>query len=430
MKTKFACLTLSVALIGSINFAAFGQVQYSLEDCKQKALVNNKKIRASDYEIKASQSLHRSVAANALPKVEGTVTAAHIGSPLGGAFNGLIPEQFANGSITILQPIYAGGKIRYGTQLAAKSVQLQEEQKNITSADLLVDVEKAYWQVVQVSEKIILALQFREMLDVLHQDLQNSFDAGMIYKNDLLRVEVRLNEAELSITKAYDGMIMAKLNLAQLIGEPDNMDFSLSDTVTGDFLPLQKLMANSADNRPEVRMLRTGIDAEILQRKILRAEQMPSLGVSLTGLAVTGQRVNVETGEDHMTSYYALANLSIPIFEWGKRANRVREQSFKIAAQQQRLDETIQMIDLEVQNAYLLLNQAAKNVELSMLSVRQAAENLKLANDRFKAGTIVGKDVEEAQVLWEQAYSSLIDAKVQYKIQEVLYRKSIGDLKG
>lgn len=129
-----------------------------------------------------------------------------------------------------------------------------------------------------------------------------------------------------------------------------------------------------------------------------------------------------------MTTYYGMAGLSFPIFEWGKRTNKVREQSFKIAAQRQRLEDTKELIDLEVQNAYLQLNQAAKKVRLSVSSLDQASENLKLADDRFKAGTIVGKDVQEAQVLWEQAYSNLIDAKIEYKVNEVLYRKSIGEL--
>ena len=122
--------------------------------------------------------------------------------------------------------------------------------------------------------------------------------------------------------------------------------------------------------------------------------------------------------------------LSFPIFEWGKKANKVKEQTFKIAAQQQRLEETKELIDLEVQNAYLQLNQSAKKIRLSVLSVDQASENLKLANDRFQAGTIVAKDVQEAQVIWQEAYSNLIDAKVEYKVNEVLYRKSIGELKG
>jgi outer membrane protein len=294
---------------------------------------------------------------------------------------------------------------------------------------LLTDVEKSYWQVVQVNEKIILAKRFKDMLLVLHRDLKNSFDAGLIYKNDLLRVEVTLNEAELNLTKANDGLVMAKLKLAQVIGNAGSTAFTLSDSVTGNFTELPSLDYATADSRPEIRLLTRAIEAEELQRKILKAEQKPVLAASLSGIAVSGKRVNLENGKDHMTSYYGLVGLTFPIFEWGKKTNKVKEQTFKIAAQQQRLEDTKELIDLEVQNAYLQLNQSAKKIRLSTLSVDQATENLKLANDRFQAGTIVGKDVQEAQVIWQQAYSDLIDAKVEYKVNEVLYRKSIGELK-
>ena len=430
MKLKKFRYALIAALICHAAMTSYAQEQYSLEDCKRIALENNKKIKASNNEIEASRALHRSVSANALPKLEGSVVGAHLGSPLGGALNGMIPEQFANGTVTLSQTIYAGGKIRYGKQSAAKGIEIQEERKNIATVDLLADVEKSYWQVVQVNEKIILAKRFKEMLLVLHHDLKNSFDAGLIYKNDLLRVEVTLNEAELNLTKANDGLVMAKLNLAQIMGNAGSTEFALSDSVTGNFTELSSLDYASADNRPEIRLLTRAVEVEELQRKILKADQKPVLGASVSGMAVSGKHVNLENGKDHMTSYYGLATLSFPIFEWGKKANKVKEQSFKIAAQQQRLEETKELIDLEVQNAYLQLNQSAKKIRLSVLSVDQASENLKLANDRFQAGTIVPKDVQEAQVIWQEAYSDLIDAKVEYKVNEVLYRKSIGELKG
>lgn len=429
MKTIIIRSVLLAAIMCHAAIALRAQEQYSLQDCKRIALENNNQIKASNFDIEASRALYRSVSANALPKLEGSITGAHLGSPLGGALNGMIPDQFANGSITLSQPIYTGGKIRYGKQTAAKGVEIQEERKNVATADLLVDVEKAYWQVVQVNEKLILAQRFKEMLLSLHHDLKNAFDAGLIYKNDMLRVAVTLNEAELNITKANDGLVMAKLNLAQIMGNPGSTQFALSDSVTGDFVEMTSIDYVSADQRPEIRALTKGIEAEELQRKMLQADRMPVFGVAVTGMGVTGKRVNLENGNDHMTTYYGLASLSFPIFEWGKKTNKVKEQTFRIAAQQQRLEDTRQLIDLEVQNAYLQLNQSAKKVRLSVLSLEQANENLKLANDRFTVGTIVGKDVQEAQVLWEQAYSTLIDAKVDYRINEVLYRKAIGELK-
>ncbi|HEY9005749.1 TolC family protein [Ohtaekwangia sp.] len=428
MKTKNFRSVVITTLMCHALITSYAQENYSLENCKRIALENNKKIKASKNEIEASLAFHKAVAAEALPKLDGSVTGVHLGDPLGGAFNGMIPNQFGIGSVTLTQPVYAGGKIRYAKQSAAKGIAIQEERKNIVTADLLADVEKAYWQVVQVNEKIVLAKRFKEMLLSLHHDLQNSFEAGLIYKNDLLRVEVTLNEAELNLVKANDGLVMAKLNLAQILGNAGNTEFTLSDSVTGNFTELPSLSYISADNRPEVRLLTRAVEAGELQGKMLNAERKPVLGVSLSGVAVSGKGVNFENGNNHMTTYYGTVGLSFPIFEWGKRTNKVKEQSFKTAAQQQRLEDTRELVDLEVQNAYLQLNQAAKKVRLSVLSLDQATENLKLADDRFKAGTIVGKDVQEAQVLWEQAYSSLIDAKIEYKVNEVLYRKSIGEL--
>jgi len=94
--------------------------------------------------------------------------------------------------------------------------------------------------------------------------------------------------------------------------------------------------------------------------------------------------------------------------------------------QQYQLQETKERISLEVQQAYLHLNESAKRVELSSASLEQAEENLRLSNDRLKAGTITGQDVLEAETIWQQAYSNIIDAKTAYRINEARLYKALG----
>jgi outer membrane protein TolC len=393
------------------------------------ALEQNKKMKAAQFKIDAANAALASVKANAYPSIDGSVMGAYLGKPIGGALDGAIPEYFASGMVTASQAIYAGGKIRTGKAAAGKGVEIQEEQKLLTASEVLLNTERAYWQIVQVTEKIVLATKYKEMLQVLQHDLKNSYDAGLIYKNDLLRVEVNLNEAALNIIKARDGLVLAKLNLAQIIGTPGNVGFSTADSVTGSF---KEVVAGNltevADKRPEIRLLKKALEAEELQRQMLKADRLPTFGISASGLATAGKGVNISNGKDFMGSYYGLASLSIPIFDWGKKSNKIREQSFKIAAQQEQFEETKEMINLEVQQAYLVLNQSLRSIELSQLSLTQADENLKLANDRFKAGTITGKDVQEAQTIWQQAYSSVIDAKVAYRVNEAAYKKAVGTL--
>lgn len=432
-KTRKMILSKYIPVLFAMTLSFITQAQaqtLTLEECRRMALEQNKKIKAAQYNIDAAKAAKSSASASAYPSIDGSITGAYLGKPIGGALNGAIPEYLGAGMLTVSQPVYAGGKIRLGEKLAGKSVEISEEQKVLTTAEVLLQVEQAYWQVVQVNEKIVLAEKYKAMLTALQKDLKNSYDAGLIYKNDLLRVEVNLNEAILNLDKAEDGLVMAKLNLAQITGNAGNTDFSIADTVSGDFSGMNMPpLADAPEKRPEIKLLQRSLEAGEMQKQLLKADFLPSIGLSAAGLANAGKGVHLGNGSDFMASYYGLASINIPIFDWGKRAGKVKEQTLKIAAQQQQLAETKEMISLEVQQAWLALNQSSQKIKMSVLSLQQADENLKLTNDRFKAGTIAGKDVQEAQAIWQQAYSSVIDAKVEYRIHEAAYKKSIGELK-
>ena len=175
-------------------------------------------------------------------------------------------------------------------------------------------------------------------------------------------------------------------------------------------------------------MMENAVEIGNLQTDLLKAERKPTLGVSLSESYTYGDNIDATQGEDDLTNFVGLASLNIPIFDWGGRKQRVKEQRFKVEAQKAELEQTRELVTIEIQNAYLELNQAIKRVEIAKKSLEQVDENLKLHQDRFDAGTVNGSKVLEAQVLWQQAYSDLIDAKANYNIRKATYFKSIGQL--
>jgi outer membrane protein len=396
---------------------------FTLQQCLDTAKENSKKIKAAQLQIDASKEAAEGAKLNNRPSIDGSFIGAHFGKPL----SDLLPSVIGNLGVDVKQPIYAGGKIKLGMQATAKVVEIREGQKTITAAEVKLQVEKAYWQVVQVKEKIILADKFISMLTALQTDLQNTFDAGLTYKNDLLRVGVSLNEAQFNKVKAADGLVMAKLALAQAMGIPERSDFSIADSVTGSFATIGQQDFSAATRRPELNVLSKAIEAQQIQKAIIKADLKPTVGLAVSGFGAAGKAVNFTNGNNFMASYYALASVSVPIFEWGKNARKVKEQSIKIEAQKVEMNEVKELINLEVQNAWLSLNQSVKRIGLAKLSLQQADENLRLAQDRFEAGTIVAKDVQEAQLIWQQANNSVIDAKIEYKVNEAVYKKAIAE---
>ncbi len=411
------------------SYKISAQQVLTLEQCRQLALATNNNLKRSQANIDGAKTQKAQAEVAGKPKLDGSVMGFYFGKPL----NGIFPEYGISPGVGITQPIYAGGKIKLGKEAASKEIEIREVEKIQTVAEVLLKTEKAYWQVVSVNEKIKLAEQFKKQLDTLFTDLNNQFTAGLTYKNDVLRVKVQQNDNELSLIRARDALVLSKLNLAQLIGRSDNIDFIIADSAIGSFnlVQMDDALQHIITNRPEIVLLQKFLEAEKIQEKILKADLKPTIGVSANGISAFGKKgVNpTKRSTNAMVSYYGLLNVSIPIFEWGAKKQKIKQQQYRISAQQFQLKEIKELISLEVQQAYLQVNESAKRIELSGASMEQAKENLRLSKDRFKAGTIIGKDVLEAQTIWQQAYSNIIDAKVEYKISEANLRKALGKMK-
>ena len=401
----------------------------TLEQCKQLAIERNNNLKIARENIKVAQSQKIQADAGGKPTVDGSVSAFYFGKPL----NTILPEYGVSPGIQVNQSIYSGGKVKLEKALATKQVEIQEEQQTLTTSDVLLNTVKAYWQVVSAGERIRLAEQSGRQLKALYTDLNNQFTAGITYKNDVLRAKVQQNQNDLNLVRARDALTLAKLNLAQITGLGDSVNFLIADSVTGAFAPQSTDTASqqvAATGRSEIRILQRNIESGQIQKKMLIADSRPSVSLGLNGIGAMGkQGINPGSNSNFLATYYGMLSVNIPIFDWGKRKQKVQQQQYRITAQEYQLKERQELISLEVQQAWLELNQSAKRIELSSASLEQAEENLRLSNDRLKAGTIVGKDVLEAQTLWEQAFSDIIDAKVEYRVNEANYQKALGELK-
>ncbi len=422
---KYKSLILFLAVCFSVQIGIAQEKQISLDEAKAMALENNKSIKKAEQNINAAKAAKASAYTANKPSLSASAIGLYLADPL----NTLLPESSLNNTIDLTQVIYAGGKINAAKKITSSLVDLQNEQKNLTTSEVLLKTETAYWQLIQLKEKKVLAKEYLKLLETLYTDLNNYYKAGLIYKNDVLKVQVTLNEAQLSLIKVLDGYTMAKLSFAQIIGLNDtNFDINNEglDSYSSELLSNIK---DAVENRSEISILKKSVTVQELQSNLLKADRRPTVALSATGLYSIGKEINFSNRDDNMKSFYGLVSVNIPLFDWGGRKQKVKEQEYKVEAQKLTLDETKEFLALEIQNAYFELNQSIKNIELTQKSLEQAKENLRLYEDRLKAGTVVGKDVLEAQVLWQKAYSNAIDAKAAYKISSAKYHKAIGSLK-
>jgi outer membrane protein len=428
-------LTIKGILSGSLILAsllmsplAVAQRNITLEEFRQLAIHQNNNVKAADQNILVAEAQKNQADANGKFTIDGSVTGFYFGKPL----NTILPEYGVSPGINFNQSIYSGGKNQLGRRSAALTVDIQTERKTLTTSDVLYNTEVTYWQVVSAREQIKLAEQSRRQLTALVTDINNQYTAGLTYKNDLLRARVQQNQNELSLRQGKDALTLAKLNLAQLTGLNDSVEFNVPDSIGGTFDSLQTsdLTVRAQSLRSEIRIQEKTLESARVQERIYKGDLLPSVSLGISGVtAFGGQRINPENNSSNsLATYYGLLTVNVPIFGWNKRTEKVKEQQYRIQAQEHQLKESREIISLQVQQSVLQLNQNARRVKLAELSLTQAEENLRLSKDRLKAGTIVGKDVLDAQTIWQQAYSSVIESKVAYKIAEANLKRTLGEL--
>ena len=473
----------------------YGQTVLSLDSCRAMALRNNKQMRVAEVRRDVAANVRRAARTKYLPHVSAVGGYEHtsreisllsdaqksalgnLGTGLAGELQGgiagyaqVLPtalqqqlgtdlNQMAGalndkgqqlvdalrtdtrniwaGSILLTQPLYMGGAIVAANKMADLSEQMAANAEETRRQATLYSVDQAYWQVVSLAHKQRLAESYLQLVRKLDSDVGKMMTDGVATRSDALSVSVKVNEAEMALTKVTDGLTLSKMLLCQICGLPLSESEKLrvnseeglarlspsSAAANSSFFTLH----SSFENRPELRMLQNTVDISRQATNLLRAGNLPQ--VMLTGgYAVT----NPNTFNGFERKFGGFWNVGllvrIPVWNWGDVRYKVRASKGLTAIRQLELDETREKIELQVNQCTYRTEEAQKRLRLAQSSIERAEENLRTANLGFAEGVITPTTVMEAQTAWLQAQSERVDAEIEVRMAHTDLKKSLGTL--
>lgn len=337
------------------------------------------------------------------------------------------------GAVTVQQPVFVGGKIIYSNQMAVLAQQLSEAKYDMKEADVLLDVDQAYWQIISIANKKKLAQSYTELLEEMEKDVQTAVNAGVSTESDLLQVRVKANEARMMLTKATNGLTLSKMLLCKRIGLPLDSAIVLADE-TLDVIPepgrpVEKSLEDIYESRPETRSLTLATKIFDKKAKVVRADLMPT--VALMG-AFTVSNPNVYNG---FQNQWQGGNLSagvmvkIPITHGGEALFKYKKAKAEARLYQNQLDDAKQMITLQVTQQRKLFDEALQKVEMARSNLDLAEDNLRSARVGLDAGVIATNTVLGAHTAWLSAHSEYIDAGIELQMTAASLRKAEGGYK-
>ncbi|RJP67915.1 MAG: TolC family protein [Ignavibacteriales bacterium] len=428
----------------------FAQKVLTLDESKQLALQNNIKAKNSKLEIEASQQIKKSAFTNYFPSISagGMMFEAQKGMMEMETHGGDLPVydgDVANlknatlyaympastmslmkkgtvGFVNVIQPVFAGGRIYNGNKLASLGTEVSEFKEKLTKDEVLQKTEEQYWQIVSLEEKQITIEKYEKLLSSLLFQVDDAFNSGLVMKNDVLKVRLKLSEVLLNKSKLNNGKKLAVMAFCQHIGIPYDSTIILKDDLLIGELP-QSLYSDkneSLKRRTEYSLLEKSVEAEELQTKMKLGEYLPQAGVGLSGMYM-----KFDEGKDR-TLGMVFGTVSIPISGWWGGSHELQERSIKEEIANNNFKNNSELLLLQIEKSWQDLTDAYKQYLLSQESKEQAEENLKVNVDSYKNGLSNVSDLLEAQALLQQTQDQLTDAKANFIIKKTIYLQVTG----
>ena len=351
------------------------------------------------------------------------------GSTIRKAFRTNNRNMFA-GSVIVTQPLYMGGSIKAMNRIAELNQNIAGDNYDLVLQNLLYETDAAYWLVVSLRQKQILAESYLTLLKQLNDDVHKMIREGVATRADGLNVDVRVNEAEMAKMRVDDNLTLSKMLLCQLCGLPMDSEITLADEGRELGAAPEAALSDAPllTSRPELRLLHSTIAiSEQAQRIITATHYRPQ--VALTGGYLLSNP-NVYNGFEHKFSgmWNVGVTVRMPLLDW-------RDGHYKLAAA--RAATTIaelersdmeEKINLQVEQSRFKVKEANHRLDLARNHVKSADENLRCANVGFREGVTSLSDVMAAQTAWEAAQTQKIDAEIEVQISLLGLRKAMGQM--
>jgi outer membrane protein TolC len=446
---------LIITLVAGVLIGALSMLQaqgnkhitLSVDQSVTIGLENSKSLHASLMKRQAADAKSSETNSSRLPKVSfgGSYTRLSEVSPYVLSLSFLPPPyndyQFTltpaifnnyNLKLSLQQPLFTGFKISSGADMAEYNAFATDEDYNKDQAELIYNIKNAYWTLFKAQQmKTVLDENIGQMQSHL-KDVQNMLAQGLATNNDVLKIQVQLSNVQLAQLDMANNVQLAMVNLNYLMNQPLDNEIELtstpeSETGAGAGDDLNSLITTALDRRSEIKGMQYRVQASEAGVTFARSGWYPQ--VYLVGnyyYSRPNQRI-MPVEDKFNDTWDASLSVSFDVWNWGQTIDQTQQAQAQLAQAQDGLSQVRDGVAMEVTSAYLSLKKSKESISLAGQGVKQAEENDRITNEKFKAGIASNSDVLDAEVALLQSKTNYTNSLVDFELAQARLQKSLGE---
>lgn len=426
-------------LTGIVSNTGYAQEtrNLSLEESIQIGLENSELIHSSKMKVKYAKARLNEVNTHRLPSLSlnasitrlSDINPAVVNTPFGAIT--ITPTILNNYNVrlSLQQPLFTGFKLLSSSNIAGYTYEAQKEAYTKEEQQLILDIKNAYWNLFKVIKVKSVVDENVDLIKAHLNDVKNFFENGIATKNDVLKVQVQLSDAQLRQIDADNAVKLARSNLNNVIGLPLSTNTEVqSEVSTGeDNVPdLDRLIKQAMEDRPELKEMDFRLKAGESNITLAKSNWYPQIYLA-GNYYYARPNPRIFPAEDKFNDTWDVSvGLSWDIWNWFATSDQTEQAESQYEQVKDGYKSLKDGITLEVTQSYLNILKAKERVMASNQSVHQAEENYRVTNETFKNGLALNSDLLDAEFDLLQAKTNYIQSMADYELAKASLEKSIG----
>ena len=423
VKTRHAAWQNILTLMGALllGLQAIAQTPadsvYTLEQCVEMALNNNRKTLTARNEVEAAVNLRKEAFTKYFPEISAAGLAFWANHDIL-QYNLLdiielgIIKNGKSAGVQLLQPVFTGGQIYHGNKLAELGEDVARLRQEQTANDLRLTTETLYWKLMTLEATKGVVNQAITTLDSLSMQVKAAVEAGVALYNDQLKVELKKNTYKSELVDLDNGIKLVKMLLGQYMGLGIEGNLAIVQDVPAKTPPFPSETYISSQtalhSTPDYRLLEKNVEAKVIEKKMEIGSNLPTVAFG------AGWYYHDLLDQNH--NFGALQiGVEIPLSAWWGASYAIKRKDVAVTNARLELEDLSEELQIQMQEKWNNVTAAHRKMEIEQEGITQSLENLRLSRLYFEAGMATVTTLLEAETELKQARERFAEAYGNYR---------------
>lgn len=423
-----------------------GKRAWSLADCVASALESNRGLMAAAQGVASASGSYQQARSTILPQISASAQAfrsktGERSQLVGGQLIPFGENRYdeVNASIAARQSVI--DLASWKTISSARASETAAEKAyRATQEDLVLEVQQSYYNYLRTTRLLEVAEENVKVGEEQLKLAEKRLEVGAGVSADVLKARAQTATDRLAVIEAKKNMDIARQTLCHVTGLPLDAPIVVEDVAPEAAAPAPQVVdvAATLAERPDLANQRSAVDAARHRVGAAKAGILPTLGVQLSyqrqlrGINNSdvvndlGEVVEEESKTDPYGSWFAAAQVDLPLFTGGNTRGRINEARANLRASEENLAEAERAARLEIETAKRNVEAAAEAIVVSREGVSAAEEDNRLSQGFYTHGLVPILNLVESQAALVQAKTNAVSAVYDYWVALASLDRAMG----